>query len=862
MKLKKIITLFLACVFLSQTAFAAPADVSKAALLDKLGVTSDISEDKSEKDYITRAEFISCIMKILGTDTEESKNAGYFIDVPPEYKYSGAVNAAYEQGIISGMYDGFFVPDALLKAEQCAGITVSLTGYDAIAKSLGGWPDGYLRAAENAGIFSGGGIAKGGFVTYAQAVSVLYNMLNTDMAFVNIENGSEVIKTEKGSTVLENMMNLEKMSGKVTGTERTSLETADGAGKGKIEIDGRIYDYSSDDAEEYIGCDVDYWYSAGDAEVAAIIPKKYVDFIKVDAEDIEDYENYKYTYLDGSRTRSREISPKTMIIYNGRLVTDDYSKVNYKPYAGDVTFVDGDGDGKYEILKITSYSTVVVNGISAEDYLITDKYDVLNNIEIEDIDDVFLSVCDAEKNEIGFSGIGDDNIISAAISIDKKVYDILVSDDTSEVKVKSVSKQSDDLLIVTDEGDFYAAGDVIGFLDINSGDNGILYIDAFGKAAYFKADKSGQYRYGYLKAVYYDDVEDKLTAKILDSDGVFGKITTDTTVDVNKDRKVDAKGAYEFLKDSEQLVLYKTNSQNVLTKIQTADEGMLRSLYSSGSGSGLKYWSSSHTFDAKVPVSDSATVFVLPQDGAKYSSDFYYTAKKRAYLANGSRYVFDTFNSDDKSDFADAVIVYKSYNTPVVDQGIALVKSVDATVNEDDEIVSNLTILYMGAEFEFETAEQDTVQNARAEDGTSSGIEIAKGDVIRFALDPNDRIDDIKVVFDRDAGKYMGNPTSSQLDAQYRSVFGSVYSTEDKIAKIYVNENPIVFSPTAMHNTEFYPIDKFKIYVCDETSSKMDIYIGNENDIADYKHYGQKYSRVVVQTKNGEPAAMVVYKTN
>ena len=862
MKLKRIITLLLACVFLSQTAIAAPADNSKAALLDKLGITSDISGDKNENDYVTRAEFIACIMKILGTDTSVSENAGHFIDVPPEYKYSGAVNAAYEQGIISGMYDGFFVPDAPLKAEQCAGINVSLTGYDTIAKSLGGWPDGYIRAAENAGIFSGSGIVKGGFVTYGQAVTVLYNMLNSDMAFVNIENGSEVIKTEKGSTVLENIMKLEKRSGKITASERTSLESEEGTGKGKIEIDGAVYDYSSDDADEYIGCDVDYWYSEDEGEVAAIVPKKYVDIIKVGADDIQDYTDFKYTYLEGSRAKVREISPKTMIIYNGRLVTGDYSAVNYEPYAGSVTFVDGDGDGKYEILKIVSYSTIVVNGVSAADHLITDKYNVSNNIEIEEVNDVFLSVRDSDGNEIGFGDIAADNIVSAAVSIDKEVYDILVSDAAAEVSVKSISRQDDDLIITTDEGEFYASGDVIEFFDISSGDSGTIFFDAFGKAAYFKADKSGQYRYGYLKAVYYDEAEEKLTAKILDSDGAFSKITTETTLDVNKEKKVTAKGAYEFLRDSSQLVLYKTNSKNVLTKIQTADEGMLRSLYGSGSGSGLKYWSSSHTFDAKIPVSDSAVVFVLPQDEEKYDSDFYYTAKKRAYLANGSRYVFDTFNSDDKSDFADAVIVYKSYNTPVVDQGIALVKSIDTAVNEENEIVSKLTLLYMGAEFEFETSEKDTVQNARAEDSSVSRISVEKGDVIRFALDPNDRIDDIKVVFDRDSGKYMGNPTSTQLDAQYRSVFGSVYSIEDKTAKIYVNENPIVLSAAASHNTEYYHVDKFKIYVCDETSSKTDIYIGNENDVADYKHYGQKYSKVVVQTRNGEPAAMVVYKTN
>lgn len=854
MKTKRLMAFLLAAVMMmSQTVFVnAQNENKKISLLEKLGIIVEKPEEDFDFDaYITRAEFVSCIVNMLGIDTDSSENAGHFVDVPSDYPYAGVINTAYERGIISSMFDGFFVPEAPLRLEQAAKMVVSMLGYDTLAQSRGGYPEGYLAAASTAGVLKDITANRDGYISYKTAYAILYNALNADMMVTTIEKGEQKVEIRSGETILSSVLKILKAEGQITATPYTSLETTEGVAKGKIQINGVTYDDYSVDSAYYLGYFVDYYYLEDEMAVVAVMPKKSASSVTIRADDILSYRDYTYVYeLDG-REKKAKISAKTDIIYNGRLVTKDYHLVQYWPLSGSIRLIDGDGDGSYDILDIKSYQTVVANGVLAADMLITDKDDVSRNIEIEDIDDVFLSIKNVQGEEISFQEINRENVLSIAKSLDGIVYDIIVSSNKIDGTVLSVSKDEQGTKVDLDGEEYILSKDRGEFLDIQMGDSGVFWLDAFGYAAYFKKSMSGQYQYGYLHSVYYDEVEELLTAKILDTEGVFNKIISIDKLTYNNLRNQKPDEVYEELKNTKQIIMYMTNSEGKLTKIQTTDGSMLKHLYSSDKASGSKYWSSSRTFDAKIPVADAAIVFVLPFNDKDYGDDIYYSAKKRAYLANNNRYIFESYTSDQKSDFAQVVVTYKKYDTPVVDQGIALVKKIESVVNEADEIVYKLTLLYMGAEFEFFTLNEKVISAAKAENGGGSAITIQAGDIIRFAQSPDNSIEEIKVVFDYSERKYIG-ALSTGLDAQYRSIFGSVYSIEDKMAKVYVN-----LSDSTL---EYYPVDKFKIYVYDVSGSKPNIYLGNENDILDQAHYGTQFARVIIQTKNGEPAAMVVYK--
>ncbi|MNI64454.1 Endo-1,4-beta-xylanase A precursor [compost metagenome] len=67
---------------------------------------------------ITRAEFAVLISRALGLPTESV--TGDFSDVSETDWYAGAVQAASEMGIIQGLGDGTFQPNALITREQAA----------------------------------------------------------------------------------------------------------------------------------------------------------------------------------------------------------------------------------------------------------------------------------------------------------------------------------------------------------------------------------------------------------------------------------------------------------------------------------------------------------------------------------------------------------------------------------------------------------------------------------------------------------------------------------------------------------------------------------------------------------------------
>ncbi len=109
-----------------------------------------------------------------------------FSDVPATYRYYNAVESLAARGIINGIGDGKFAPDANVKRDEFAKIVcIGIVGSGEIPPSGGSgftdvaaerWSSGYIRAAAAAGIINGmgdGTFAPENPVTYEQAVKML-----------------------------------------------------------------------------------------------------------------------------------------------------------------------------------------------------------------------------------------------------------------------------------------------------------------------------------------------------------------------------------------------------------------------------------------------------------------------------------------------------------------------------------------------------------------------------------------------------------------------------------------------------------------------------------------------------------------
>lgn len=70
-----------------------------------------------------------------------------FTDVDASHWAKNYIQTAYNLGIIAGMGDGTFAPDAPVTYEQALKMVVCTLGYVQFAENLGEWPEGFIKQA-------------------------------------------------------------------------------------------------------------------------------------------------------------------------------------------------------------------------------------------------------------------------------------------------------------------------------------------------------------------------------------------------------------------------------------------------------------------------------------------------------------------------------------------------------------------------------------------------------------------------------------------------------------------------------------------------------------------------------------------
>ena len=159
--------------------------------LSSKGIVSGYPDGTFKPDAsITRAEFATMLVKALGLDT--TGTTGQFTDVTADSWYYGSVNAAASAGLVSGMGDNLFAPNALITREQMAVMVSKALGNKAPAtngtelnafsdsSSVSSWAVSGMEEAVKAGIVSGmtaDTLAPQADATRAQAAVMIYKLL-------------------------------------------------------------------------------------------------------------------------------------------------------------------------------------------------------------------------------------------------------------------------------------------------------------------------------------------------------------------------------------------------------------------------------------------------------------------------------------------------------------------------------------------------------------------------------------------------------------------------------------------------------------------------------------------------------------
>lgn len=139
--MKKLICLFVAITLLFSWCIAKDYDSSANALV-KMGLITGYPDGTLRlENNITRAEFCTIIVKMVGKNEPAISNN--FSDVKETHWAYNAINKAAELEFLSGYEDGTFRPsNNITYAESCA-ILVNLLGYN--DELEGTWPNNVMK---------------------------------------------------------------------------------------------------------------------------------------------------------------------------------------------------------------------------------------------------------------------------------------------------------------------------------------------------------------------------------------------------------------------------------------------------------------------------------------------------------------------------------------------------------------------------------------------------------------------------------------------------------------------------------------------------------------------------------------------
>ena len=156
------------------------------ALYEK-GYIKGISADKFGPDNsMTRAEFVTLLLRILGIEEESYNNA--FNDVKAGDWYANAVGTAFSKGFINGKGNGFMPNDKVTRQEAAKIIAVaknlksktkdtSFTDNDSISQ----WAKNYVAVVQETGLITGypdGSFGPQKNITRAESVIIFLRILD------------------------------------------------------------------------------------------------------------------------------------------------------------------------------------------------------------------------------------------------------------------------------------------------------------------------------------------------------------------------------------------------------------------------------------------------------------------------------------------------------------------------------------------------------------------------------------------------------------------------------------------------------------------------------------------------------------
>lgn len=874
--IKKIISLLLMiCIALSGIVFAyAENDESvvvtsyEVRLLKAIGIY-DVDFPEFE-NLVTRSDLALYVSRLYGNKFVMMSHTGRFSDVDKDDKFMSAVEFLSSNGILSGTGNGIFMPGRPAEVTEAVKVLVDVLGYRYMANVNGGYPTGYMVAANQINLLNGLSDLSG-YINGETFAKLLYNALEIDIAqssgITITESGyGDNIDVYEGVNLLSENFDIYRLDGRVDATPMIALK-GDRADEGKIVINGKTLFCNDSAYYDYLGYTLECLYRI-DKETgknylifAEPLDTKTMSFV---GNDLIKLRGLLLDYYDENNGKSKTtaISPDANIIFNFEKV-DLKTEYFEKPYSK-IDLIDNDSDSKIDVILIEEYDSITAGNIGKSSYVVFDKDDITKSLSLkEELYDRILLV-DEGGAEISFDSIAAGNTITYVIG--GKIIKGYVSTNLAVGVIESECTTGN-LHEYTIGGNVHVTSPLISVSGSMVGKPVTMHIDVFGNVACIIEGIADGLLPGFL-------IASGRAGGAFNTDYFFEIFTSDGDETVYKaaDRvklngtNVKKENLPESLTQS--IIVYSLNSDGYINVIEqpvakdsSYEDGRLMISYPEKRSYA---YLTNKTFDSQCVVGEQTKYFSIEKvdinnDGV---GDVYDTSTLRCcnknYFVDRTYYTVEGYSLTKESEAAVAILhigassdsISIGYNLMVVDE-VRL-------ISVDGEATYKVKGFERGNTLEF------GVDDDYLDEFDSLNIE--KGDVVRYSINIANQITNIEMIFDISEPISASNPiqmSAESFAANTRIHYSKVIAKTSDNMLYYLYCYPSSSSPFGADNyTGFlsdclaFPASRYsKISVIEIYGSRVFVRSGTLSDIEqgdtfiDYSSLQAPYGFVLIKER-------------
>ncbi len=696
---------------------------------------------EQQETAVTRRAFIEKAVKLFGADEPSAESVG-FSDVAADDEFYGVLCRAVGMGIVSDAE--LFRPDDEISFTEAAKILCTVMGYKNRAEALGGYPNGYIRTANEAHLFDGTGKI---FNSDAEAM-LLYNALVNNAA----EEASYKIKKSGsfsmgyragGENLLGRLYDIYIAEGRVNANEYSVLGSGSAENRdGRYELDGASYELEYKDGNSFLGFRVRAYYRE-QSEIGKIVyvsPVKNT-VVKINAWDCEYNKAEKSVYVI-SEKKTYRLNKGFDYIYNGKAFYGYGDDI--VPNNGVLELIDCDSDSEFDTVAAQDIYYLTVSASNAVYKTISDTLDSGKSLDLSG-SKCRYSIYDAEGGSLSVGDVTAEMVFAVAASEDKSLVNMYLCEESVSGVYEAFDKE--ERLIKVGEDEYRLDTDFekryIGSLRL--GETYTFGLGLSGEIISFSESK-GRYHYGYvIKAAIEGRLKKTLSIKLFTEDSKFEILECSEKARLNA-AESSAEEIKAALTDGSgetdsQLIRYRLDGDGKIINIDTAETGTEINLSQSGnpddsleSFSGGAPWYFRHNVFYPNFNINGATVFCVPSN-RKY-------AEEESYYKIGHSFADGTYESTKVIPYnigpngSAEIVVYKTNDATSVsadnNQGkIMMVEKVVMGADEDGSWLRKI-IGWQNGMF-VEMLIDDDVEIHK-----SNGVrELEGGDVIRYAAADN-----------------------------------------------------------------------------------------------------------------------------